>query len=287
MRPVIIMALLLAACTSRPPEVTTGYVDVPGARLYYEQAGSGPPLVLIHGGYLDRRMWDPQFEQFARSHRVVRYDVRAHGLSQGDTVAFADHEDLHRLLAALKIERATIVGLSMGGQIATDFALTYPQMTTALVLVGAGLGGYNFDSDEVTEYVEQLMAALRADDFEAVIEIFTRYWCDGPHRRPEQVDPAVREQVLTMLAGSGQRWQYYDLVKQLDPPAIERLEDIQAPALVVVGSIDMPDIHRIADLFTERIPNTRKVVIENVAHMVSLEKPAEFSRVVLDFLHEQ
>ncbi len=287
MRPVIIMALLLAACTSRPPEVTTGYVDVPGARLYYEQAGSGPPLVLIHGGYLDRRMWDPQFEQFARSHRVVRYDVRAHGLSQGDTVAFADHEDLHRLLAALKIERATIVGLSMGGQIATDFALTYPQMTTALVLVGAGLGAYNFDSDEVTEYVEQLMAALRADDFEAVIEIFTRYWCDGPHRRPEQVDPAVREQVLTMLAGSGQRWQYYDLVKQLDPPAIERLEDIQAPALVVVGSIDMPDIHRIADLFTERIPNTRKVVIENVAHMVSLEKPAEFSRVVLDFLHEQ
>jgi pimeloyl-ACP methyl ester carboxylesterase len=265
-------------------EVETGYVDVEGARLYYEQAGQGDPLVLIHGGFLDRRMWDGQFEFFARRNRVIRYDVRAHGLSRTDSMEYADHEDLRDLMAALDVPRATLVGLSMGGQIAIDFALSFPEMTEALVLVGPGMSGYPFDNEQLEAYLNELTAAFESGGFPAAFEVFTRYWCDGPEREPSQVDPAVREKVLMMLAGSEERWRYWDLGRQLDPPAIGRLAEIDVPTLALVGSIDMSDIHSIVDLIAEQVPGARKAVIRDVAHMVNMEKPDEFNRLVLEFL---
>jgi 3-oxoadipate enol-lactonase len=285
MRRVLPVVLLLSlGCCRGPLDVKSGYVDVEGARLYYEEAGQGTPLVMIHGGFLDRRMWDDQFQAFARRNRVIRYDVRAHGLSQSDSVAFADHEDLLRLMDALHVPSAAIIGLSMGGGIATDFALAYPERVSALVLVGPGLSGYSFGSEELASYMEQLTAAFETGDFSAVTEIFARWWCDGPQRTPSQVDPAVRQKVLDMLAGSGQRWRYYDLARPLEPPALERLGDINVPTLAVVGSIDVSDILEIVDIIAERVPGARKVVIPDVAHMVNLEKPEEFNRIVVEFL---
>jgi pimeloyl-ACP methyl ester carboxylesterase len=283
MRATVIACLLLAAC-SGVPEVEPGFVDVEGARLYYEIAGQGDPVILVHGGFLDRRMWDGQFEIFARDHRVVRYDVRAHGLSRADSVAFADHEDLHDLMIALDIPSATLVGLSMGGQISIDFALTYPEMTRALVLVGPGMSGFPFDSEALDKYIEDLTTAFQSGDFSDVIEVFTRYWCDGPECEPSQVDPAVRGKVLEMLEGSEERWRYWQLNQQLDPPAIGRLTEINAPTLVIAGSIDMPDIFGVVDLIVEQVPGARKVVIPGVAHMVNMEKPQEFDDLVLEFL---
>jgi pimeloyl-ACP methyl ester carboxylesterase len=283
MRATAFALLLLAACRGGP-EVETGFVDVEGARLYYEAAGQGDPVVLIHGGFLDRRMWDGQFETFARSYRVIRYDVRAHGLSRADSVTFSDHEDLHDLMAALDIPRATLVGLSMGGQISIDFALTYPQMTRALVLVGPGLSGFPFDSQSLQEYIDALTAAFQSGGLPDAIEVFARYWCDGPEREPSEVDPAVQGKVLSMLEGSEERWRYWQMSQQLDPPAFDRLGEIGVPVLAVVGSIDMPDVLRIVDLIAEQVPDASKVVIPDVAHMVNMEKPEEFNDLVLEFL---
>jgi len=284
MMPAAALAFLLSSACYGAPEVETGYVDVEGARLYYEAAGEGEPVVLIHGGFLDRRMWDGQFEAFAVEHRVIRYDVRAHGLSRTDSMAFADHEDLHDLLAALDVPGATLIGLSMGGQIAIDFALTYPEMTRALVLVGPGLSGYPFDSESIEEYIGALTSAFESGGLAAASEIFTRYWCDGPEREPSEVDPAVRGKVLAMLEGSEQRWRYWQLSQQLDPPAFGRLAEIEVPTLAIVGSIDMPDVLRIVDLVAEQVPGARKVVIPDVAHMVNMEKPQEFNDIALEFL---
>jgi pimeloyl-ACP methyl ester carboxylesterase len=283
MRATALALLLLAACRGGP-EVQTGYVDVEGARLYYEAAGQGDPVVLIHGGFLDRRMWDGQFETFARSHRVIRYDVRAHGLSRADSVSFSDDEDLRDLMAALDIPRATLVGLSMGGQISIDFALTYPQMTRALVLVGPGLSGFPFDSQSVQEYIDALTAAFQSGGLPDAIEVFARYWCDGPQREPSEVDPAVRGKVLSMLEGSELRWRYWQMSRPLDPPAFERLGELDVPTLAIVGSIDMPDVLRIVDLIAEQLPDASKAVIPDVAHMVNMEKPEEFNELVLKFL---
>jgi pimeloyl-ACP methyl ester carboxylesterase len=283
MRATAFVLLLLVACRGGP-EAETGYVDVEGARLYYEAAGQGDAVILIHGGFLDRRMWDGQFKTFARSHRVIRYDVRAHGLSRADSVTFSDHEDLHDLMAALDIPRATLVGLSMGGQISIDFALTYPQMTRALVLVGPGLSGFPFDSQSLQEYIDALTAAFQSGGLPDAIEVFARYWCDGPEREPSEVDPAVQGKVLSMLEGSEERWRYWQMSQQLDPPAFDRLGEIEVPVLAVVGSIDMPDVLRIVDLIAEQVPDASKVVIPDVAHMVNMEKPEEFNDLVLEFL---
>jgi pimeloyl-ACP methyl ester carboxylesterase len=282
MRFLALALLLLAACRGGP-DMETGYVDVEGARLYYEVAGQGEPVILIHGGFLDRRMWDGQFEAFARSYRVIRYDVRAHGLSRTDSVSFADHEDLHDLMAALEIPKATLVGLSMGGQISIDFALAYPEMTHALVLVGPGMSGFPFDSPAIEKYVSDLTAAFQSG-FPDAIEMFTRYWCDGPEREPSEVDPAVRRKVLAMLEGSEERWRYWRLNQQLDPPAYGRLNEIGVPTLAIVGGIDMPDVIGVVDRIAEQVPGARKVVIPDVAHMVNMEKPQEFNDLVLEFL---
>jgi pimeloyl-ACP methyl ester carboxylesterase len=278
------LALVLLAACRGAPDIETGYVDVEGARLYYEVMGQGEPVILIHGGFLDRRMWDGQFETFSRSHRVIRYDVRAHGLSRADSVAFADHEDLRGLMEALNIPNATLVGLSMGGQISVDFALTYPLMTRALVLVGPGLSGFPFDSERLQEYMAALTAAFQSGGLPDAIEVFARYWCDGPEREPSEVEPAVRGKVLAMLEGSGERWRYWQLSQQLDPPAIGRLGEIGVPTLAILGSIDMPEIISIVDLIAQQVPGARKVVIPDVAHMVNLEEPEEFNELVLEFL---
>ncbi len=110
-------------------QVQSGFAEINGGKIYYEVAGSGHPLVLIHGGQMDRRMWDEQFDLFSKSYRVIRYDVRGFGKSPASTNVYADEEDLAALLKYLQVDKAYIVGLSLGGRIAIDFALTHPDMT--------------------------------------------------------------------------------------------------------------------------------------------------------------
>jgi 3-oxoadipate enol-lactonase len=263
---------------------TEGYVPVEGGRLYYREAGQGPAVILIHGGYLDLRMWDDQVAVLATAHRVVRYDVRFHGRSTSEEVPFSDMADLGVLMDSLEIPSATIVGLSMGGQIAVDFALMHPERVGSLVLVAPGLSGFPFGSPELGAYMEAITDAIGRDDFPEMIEIFTRYWCDGPKRTPEEVDPEVRSKVLEMLAGSWERWGRSPLVQQLDPPAMNRVSSIHAPTLLVVGSVDMPDIQEVVAHLVANIPGALRVDIPDVAHMVNLEAPERFNEILLEFL---
>ncbi|TMF47254.1 MAG: alpha/beta fold hydrolase [Chloroflexi bacterium] len=99
----------------------TGYIETNGTKLYYEVMGEGHPLVLVHGGYMDRRMWDDQFAEFAQYYRVVRYDVRGFGRSELPQVPYADRQDLQALLTSLGIEKTYLLGLSLGGMIAIDY----------------------------------------------------------------------------------------------------------------------------------------------------------------------
>src|SRR5947208_6867645 len=109
-----------------PEQAKAGFIEVSGTSLYYEEMGEGHPLVLIHGGYMDRRMWDDQFAIFAEQYRVIRYDVRGFGKSALPTVPYADRQDLYELLTALGVQSAYLLGLSLGGVIAVDFALEHP-----------------------------------------------------------------------------------------------------------------------------------------------------------------
>jgi len=262
----------------------SGFIDVGKTKLYYEEMGKGHPIVMLHGGLLDRRMWDDQFEVFAKEYRVIRYDVRNHGDSKGVPETFTQYEDLLKVLDQLNIEKTVIIGLSLGGRIAIDFAIAYPERVAALVLAAPGASGYEFKGEAFQKNNEQLEKAFAEGDVTRAIEYFQRSWTDGPFREPSGVDPDVREKVRTMAADTLADWESRSIMQELDPPAIGRFEEIHAPTLAVLGDLDMPGIHEIVDLIRAKVSGAQKVVIPDVAHMVNMERPEEFNKIVLDFL---
>jgi pimeloyl-ACP methyl ester carboxylesterase len=262
----------------------TGFVEVGETKLYYEELGEGHPLVMLHGGLLDRRMWDPQFEVFAEHYRVIRYDARNHGKSDGVPGSFSHIDDLARLLEQLNIQEAALIGLSLGGRTLIDFSIAHPEKVSALVLASPGASGYEFTSEALSENSKQMRKAFSDGDLQKAIQYFQRSWTDGPSRAPSDVDSAVRERVRSMAMGTAENWNRESVVKELDPPAMGRLAEISAPVLVVVGDLDMPGILEIADAIDENVSGTEVVVMSGAAHMVNMEKPEEFNGIVLEFL---
>lgn len=262
----------------------TGFIDVGKTQLYYEKMGTGHPLILIHGGLLDRRMWDDQFEVFAKRFRVIRFDVRNHGNSKGVPDTFKHYEDLLKILEHLDLQKAALLGLSLGGRIAIDFAIAYPEKVSALILASPGTSGYKFKSDAFKKNDEQLQKAFSEGNIELGIEYFQRSWTDGPYRESDEVDPSIRDKVRNMALNTLQDWENGSVMEELEPPAIDRLGEIQAPTLAIVGDLDMPGILEIVDSIIKNVSGAEKVVIQGAAHMVNMEKPKEFNKAVLAFL---
>jgi pimeloyl-ACP methyl ester carboxylesterase len=259
----------------------SGFAEVNGARLYYEVAGQGHPLVLTHEGIGDSRMYDDQMGAFTQHFHTIRYDMRGFGQSSVPTAPFSLSEDLYALLRLLGVERAHVLGMSIGGGASIDFALMHPDMVSALVLAGSALGGFDFAGDPSEEQFE---AAARAQDFARLTDLAEQVWVVGQGRTADEVSPAVRERVREMMAHNFSLGTDEGLAQPLDPPAIGRLGEIHVPTLVIVGDRDIPDEQRVADALAAGISGARKVVMRDTAHVPNMEQPAEFNRLVLDFL---
>ncbi|MBV8855570.1 MAG: alpha/beta hydrolase [Acidobacteria bacterium] len=257
----------------------SGFAEVNGTKLYYEASGKGPAVVLVHGGLVDSRLWDDQMGPLSKSFRVVRYDQRGFGKSAAPTGQYWPTEDLRALLDYLKIEKATVVGLSLGGIVAADFAFEHPERVERLVFVGSGLRGDRQPPDEKS------MAAYRAlasDGPEKYFETFLKAdLLAGVRERPQ-----ARARMRTMMLDNYKALTYLrsGLPQSPEPPTIERLNKINFPTLVVVGSLDSINLRNIADTLTNGIPGARKVVIPGASHHPPVETPQEFNRVLLDFL---
>lgn len=261
----------------------SGFADVQGGQLYYEVVGTGEPLVMIHAGVADSRMWDDQVDAFARHYRVIRYDIRGFGQSQLTSGVFANYEDVASLLHLLGIQHAHVIGASYGGKIAIDFALTHPEMVDTLVLAAPNVGGAE-PSDEMRRFGEGEDALLERGDIAGATELNLRMWVDGPQRTPDQVDGEVRERVRVMQFHAFSLPTPDDVEElRLMPPAIERLNEIQAPTLVFVGDLDVEAFRLLAKQVADEVPNARLVTLNGVAHMLTMEQPDEFNRLVLDF----
>lgn len=265
-----------------------GFAEINGARLYYEVAGSGPALTLLHAGITDSRMWDEQFAHFAADYRTVRYDLRGFGRSTLPPGPYTMREDLRGLLQHLGIARTHLIGVSMTGSLVIDFALNYPEMVAKLIPVAMGISGMT-TSAFMDERDREIEAAAERGDREVVNELELRLWVDGVGRTGAPVDPAVRERVRVMNAAIGANaaaWEGSTAVNRLDPPAMKRLEEITVPTLAIVGAFDMPDMLTNAEAIAARVPGARKVIMPGVAHLPPMEAPEEFRRIVRDFLRE-
>ncbi len=258
-----------------------GFAEVQGGRLYYEVAGTGDPVVFIHGNAGDRRHWDRQFQALADRFRVIRYDVRGYGRSPilADGIAFSDHEDVATLLDHLEVKAAHIVGWSMGSGIAIDFAMVYPDRTKSLVSVGPWISGY---SSAAAKALFADMARVRAAFAQGGQPAAVRAWMDMPGFIATIRDSAAGAEFRRIatdysFSTQGQR-------QPLNPSAVGRIREIRVTTLVLTGEHDIPACLEVAELLDSSIPDSQKVVIKGTGHLLQMERAEEFNKHLTDFL---
>ena len=262
----------------------TGFAEINGAKLYYEVAGEGQPFVMIHAGIANKAQWDGQFDFFAKHYKVVRYDMRGYGQSQPVQADYQRHEDLRALLDDLKIDHAIVMGCSMGGGAAMNFALDYPDRADALIMVGSAPVGFGYDDWSPSPLDEEMEAAYEAGDMARVNEIGMRIFVDGRGRTPDQVDPALRQKVYEMnaiaLRNEGKMGK--DLARPV--PAAQQLAQLDLPVLIVIGDLDEDYIHRAFAFMAENIRGAQTVVMPGTSHLPNMEYPDAFNAHVQAFL---
>jgi pimeloyl-ACP methyl ester carboxylesterase len=266
-----------------PPSIGAGWAAINGANLHYRIAGDGPPLLLLHAGICDSRMWDGQIGEFARTHRVIAPDLRGYGQTRM-VAGYAHRDDVGALMDHLGLPHAVLIGVSMSGRTALDFTLEYPDRVDALVLVGSALSGYRFEDPGTLAQDEVVDAAMADGRYQDAAEMEIKLWVAGPRRAVEQIDPKLRDRVRTMLLRTYETPPDLRLERPLEPPAIGRLGEVQKPTLVIVGNEDVPDVLAISDRLAAGIGGARKVVMHGTAHLPNMEDPAAFNRIVRGFL---
>lgn len=261
-------------------DVTTGTLAHNGGDLHWEAAGAGEPVVLVHGFSLDLRMWDDQFEPLAQRFRVVRYDVRGFGKSSVPDGPYSHVDDLAALLDAHGFGQAAVVGLSMGGRIALDFALAHPQRVSKLVLLDAGVSGQQ-SSPEFRTLMDGLRANARAGHVNSTKEQHVR----SPLFASAAAIPAVRGRLRGIVHDwSGWQWLHTDPQTYAGPPAWDRLAELQPATLVVVGELDLPDFQAAAQHVAANAPHARLLQVPGVGHMCNMEAPDVITAAITDFL---
>jgi 3-oxoadipate enol-lactonase len=280
---VLLAALLLGSAPARTQSTSPqgSFLEIDGAKLYYEECGSAPrAVVLVHDGVLHSAAWDDVWPEFCKHFHTIRYDRRGYGRSPVATQGYYATDDLAALLRHLKLNRVAIVGSSHGGEISINFTLDHPEMVEQLVLVGAVVGGMPY-TRHFLERGNALGKPLEKGDIKGAIAAAVK---DKYLIAPG--NDAAKKRMAEILSASPQDLTHPELELPVKP-ALPRLAKIQVPTLLLVGDDDIPDVHAHAGAIEAGIPRARRVVISDVGHLMYLEKPAEFSRVVIAFLQNQ
>lgn len=280
-----ILTLVSVGCFALPiaaygDEMKSGFAEVNGTKLYYEMKGNGPAIVFIHSGGFDSRTWDDQFSAFSGRYTVIRYDVRGYGKSKAPTKPYSDDEDLYQLLKSLKVQKAHLIGLSLGGRIAIDFTLTHPEMVATLIPVAPGLSGFPFTAEDMIELVK-IVYSIQNDDGTPAGEA----WLRSAYNAAAMENPVVAAKLRPIAIENSRAWLINIFFPRPPfPLAVQRLSDIRVPTLLIRGDRDVLTITKIVETLEKNIPGAKKVIIPGVGHMVNVEKPQEFNSTVLDFL---
>ena len=276
--------------------ITKKYIDIGDAYFYYEIAGEGVPVILIHGHSVDCRMWDAQFTKLAKHYKVVRYDMRGYGRTDMPVEGqkFLHAEDLHKLMWFLGIPKAHLVGLSMGSFVAVDFMTLYPEQTLSLTVVAGGIRKSVVPEDANASQragIETEERRKKLDSIEAVkrqgVEIYKRQWLEfvlnacGPYKN--EIQPKLRQMINDWSA-----WQalHVEPPWELDPPVTVQLKTKKPdiPVLVIVGKNDSPATIRSQEALIKILPQAWRCDIADAGHFPNMETPTEFNNVLMNFL---
>ncbi|HKP04585.1 MAG TPA: alpha/beta hydrolase [Chthoniobacterales bacterium] len=275
----LIAAAALAADSNGQGGGKTGYVDVSGAKLYYEECGSGPAVVLLHDGLLDSKSWDEVWQRLGAKCHVIRYDRRGYGRSDPATSSFSPVEDLAKLLTHLKVQHTVVAGSSSGGALAIDFAIEQPEMTVGLFLIGPVLHGMDF-SAEFRARANRNNEPMERDDVRAMARNWSqdKFLLTGPNEK-------ARRKIYEHLVANAEKLKKYDgaLENKLAPPASERLGEIKAPTLILLGEGDIGDVQVHTRAISGGISGSERIVVKGAGHLIQLEKPDDLIKRLKDF----
>lgn len=241
-------------------------VPVAGGTVWAEDSGGdGPPVVLLHPGIGDSRVWDPVLPRLSGAHRVIRYDVRGYGRSPLPTATYTLAGDLAAVLDHFGLGRVPLVGCSMGGATAIDLALAQPDRVSALVLLCPGISGYPWPGDEALG--AELEELAQARDVDGLVAVGMRLWAGAGGGIG--TDPAVEAQLRAAVPA----WFTEEDFQRDGPPAYDRLGEIGVPTVMVIGGKDRPEMVECDGLAAARIPGCRVVRVPESDHLPSLRVP--------------
>jgi 3-oxoadipate enol-lactonase len=262
--------------------VDRGHVAGDGSSVYSETAWtdhSGPAIVLTHDGLLHRETWDAQFTTFAHHYRVTRWDRRGCGRSPAPQAPYSSVDDLARVVRAASDAPATLIGCSFGSLVSLHCALDHPQLVSALVLVGPIVSGLGYSEHFLTR------GGHRPPAPDAPLATQLEYWTETDPWIVAAGNDTVRQRLRALLAANPHNLQQrVDLEQRPASSALERLEQVSVPTLILVGEADIPDVHAHSGAIQAGIGGARRVVLSGSGHLPHLEVPDAFNQIVLEFL---
>jgi 3-oxoadipate enol-lactonase len=260
--------------------IASGTVDVEGGRLYWEAAGRGMPVILLHGFSVDHRSWDPQMVSFAGQHRVVRYDLRGFGNSAVPSGPYRHLDDLRALIQALGVSQPVLIGLSLGANVALAYSMVHANDVAGLVLASPGLPGHPWRKTRPPE-------AAAAFAAEHGVAAGKQFWLEHPMFSSLRDHPAAYRSVAGMVGDySGWHWQNAD-PQRPGPDIRVGLRALMVPTLVMSGDLDVEGYREIAQEISLVAPRASLRRFAEGGHMINLEQPAEFTAQALRFIEEQ
>lgn len=263
----------------------SGTVQSGQAELAFDRSGSGSSMLLVHSGIAARGMWDGTFERLASRHDVVRVDLRGYGDTALPDEPFSMADDLLRVIDALGLAPATLVGASMGGRAVIDAALLAPEKIAGLVLVGAAASGLPITDPELDAIDRQISAAVERQDFDEAARLDVSAWIVGVGRDRSDLADGVEKRAMALARATYPVAEHPEEFEH-EPNAAARLGEIRVPTLVVIGGYDRPHAQQVATTLFDRIEGARHVLMEGVAHLPSLEAPDALADIVLQFAEE-
>jgi pimeloyl-ACP methyl ester carboxylesterase len=259
-------------------------IDIGGATIEGVEKGDGLPIVFLHAGVCDKRMWAEQMRAVADAGwHAIAYDRRGYGETISTDEPFSHLDDLEALLDALDIHAALFVGCSMGGGLAIDFALAHPGRVLGLVLIGTSVTGAPWTATAEERAIEMAEEdAWDRGDLDMLNKVITHQWLDGPRAKSGRVGADARALFMDM---NGIILRKPELTQEIArPKAWDRTEDVAAPALLIVGDEDFTALVERHETLSETMPNAFAVVLEGVAHIPSVERPDLVNSLLLQFL---
>lgn len=253
----------------------TAFARSGGARIAYDVTGEGPDLLLVHAGVSDRRSWRHVVARLSPRFRCIAYDMRRYGDTEYEPEdGWSPVADALAVLDAAGARTPVVVGCSMGGQAAIDLALAHPDRVAGLALIGSAVRGA--PEPEPTEsdlrFIERYEAAEAAGDLDEMNRLEAWFWLDGPESPEGRVAGEARELFLDM---NGRALRNPPPGEPADlPEAWPRLEEIAAPALILVGTLDAADIRAVSEQLAARLPGAELRRLDGVAHVPHLEGDA-------------